>query len=230
MTNHTAASRAHCPSANSASRAAAWQAAQDAAPQVRLIAGPGTGESATIERRVAHVLNSGAPPDRVFVISFTRATCAELTSRISAFCAGQPCAAAAASLHVSTMHSLALRILRSAAVSTTLYPSDPVVLDDWEREHVYDVELENALGCPRTRAGQVRLAHDAQWQTLNPQFIAQPGQGTRAGPPPSRPRGVFSAYELRDGTRIWILTEGRSDRHSYLTLTTTLPFARPVST
>lgn len=41
---------------------------------------------------------------------------------------------------------------------------------------------------------------------------------------------VFSAYELRDGTRIWIITEGRSDRHSYLTLTTTLPFARPVST
>jgi hypothetical protein len=29
---------------------------------------------------------------------------------------------------------------------------------------------------------------------------------------------VFSAYELRDGTRIWIITEGRSDRHSYLTL------------
>jgi hypothetical protein len=41
---------------------------------------------------------------------------------------------------------------------------------------------------------------------------------------------VFSAYELLDGTRIWIITEGRSDRHSYLTLTTTLPFARPVST
>jgi hypothetical protein len=41
---------------------------------------------------------------------------------------------------------------------------------------------------------------------------------------------VFSAYELRDGTRIWIITDGRSDRHSYLTLTTTLPFARPVST
>ena len=41
---------------------------------------------------------------------------------------------------------------------------------------------------------------------------------------------VFSPYELRDGTHIWIITEGRSDRHSYLTLTTTLPFARPVST
>lgn len=71
------------------------------------------------------------------------------------------------------MHSLALRILRSAAVLATLYPSDPIVLDDWERENVYDQELANALRCAPGRAAQVRLAHDAQWQTLNPQAIAQ---------------------------------------------------------
>jgi len=58
-------------------------------------------------------------------------------------------------------------------VLTTLYPSDPFVLDDWERENVYDVELANALGSSRGRASQVRLAHDAQWHTLNPQAIAQ---------------------------------------------------------
>jgi superfamily I DNA/RNA helicase len=148
-------------------------AAQDAAVAIRLIAGPGTGKSATIERRVAHVLNNGANPNRVYVISFTRATCAELATRISAFCATQPCAQAVANIRISTMHSLALRILRSAAVLATLYPSDPIVLDDWERENIYDQELATALGCTPGRAEQVRLAHDAQWQTLNPQAIAQ---------------------------------------------------------
>jgi DNA helicase-2/ATP-dependent DNA helicase PcrA len=150
-----------------------WQAAQDPATAIRLIAGPGTGKSATIERRVAHVLNNGANPNRVYVISFTRATCAELTTRTSTFCATQPCAHAAPNIRISTMHSLALRILRSAAVLATLYPSDPIVLDDWERENVYDLELANALRCTPGRAAQVRLAHDAQWQTLNPQAIAQ---------------------------------------------------------
>jgi DNA helicase-2/ATP-dependent DNA helicase PcrA len=72
------------------------------------------------------------------------------------------------------MHSLALRILRTANVLTTLYPADPFVLDDWEREHIYDLELSQVLGCPPGRAAEVRLAHDAQWQTLNPQAIAQP--------------------------------------------------------
>jgi DNA helicase II / ATP-dependent DNA helicase PcrA len=153
---------------------AQWQAASDPAPQVRLIAGPGTGKSATIERRIAHVLNNGADPERVCVISFTRATCAELRVRIAAFCATQPCAATVGSIRISTMHSLALRLLRAAAVLATLYPSDPLVLDDWEREHLYDLELAATLGCSPTRAGQIRLAHDAQWQTLNPQLIAQP--------------------------------------------------------
>jgi DNA helicase II / ATP-dependent DNA helicase PcrA len=150
-----------------------WQAAQDQAAAIRVVAGPGTGKSATIERRVAHVLNNGANAPRVYVISFTRATCGELAARTSAFCATQPCAGVAAQVRISTMHSLALRILRTANVLATLYPADPMVLDDWERSNVYDQELATALGCTPGRAAEVRLAHDAQWQTLNPQAIAQ---------------------------------------------------------
>jgi DNA helicase II / ATP-dependent DNA helicase PcrA len=150
-----------------------WRAAQDQATAIRVVAGPGTGKSATIERRVAHVLNNGANASRVYVISFTRATCAELAARTSNFCATQPCASVAAQVRISTMHSLALRILRTANVLATLYPADPMVLDDWERSNVYDQELAITLGCTPGRATEVRLAHDAQWQTLNPQTIAQ---------------------------------------------------------
>jgi DNA helicase-2/ATP-dependent DNA helicase PcrA len=71
------------------------------------------------------------------------------------------------------MHALALRILRAANVLATLYPSDPRVLDEWETSDVYDEELAHTLGCPPGRAAEVRKAHDAQWQTLNPNSIAQ---------------------------------------------------------
>jgi ATP-dependent DNA helicase UvrD/PcrA len=150
-----------------------WTAARDPGAQVRVVAGPGTGKSKTIEKRVAHVLNVGATPQNVYVISFTVAASKELRERITSFCANQPCAPAAASVRVSTMHSLALRILRSANLLATLYPANPVVLDDWERQHIYDVELANSLRCTPGRAAQIRLAHDAAWQTLNPQFINQ---------------------------------------------------------
>src|SRR3989304_4017614 len=87
-----------------------WTAARDGAPQVRLVAGPGTGKSHTIEKRVADLLSNRATPNNVYVISFTRATCAELRSRIQSFCSNQPCAATTPQIRISTMHSLALRI------------------------------------------------------------------------------------------------------------------------
>ncbi|MBN2269941.1 MAG: ATP-dependent helicase [Sedimentisphaerales bacterium] len=149
-----------------------WAAARDGAPQVRLVAGPGTGKSHTIEKRVADLLTNGAIPGNIYVISFTRATCAELTERIRAFCRTLPCANTSMQVRVSTMHSLALRILRRANLLTS-YPSTPIMLDDWEKTNVYDKEFAGGLGCTPSRATEIRLAHDAQWQTLNPQYVNQ---------------------------------------------------------
>ncbi len=149
-----------------------WAAARDGAPQVRLVAGPGTGKSYTIEKRVAHLLMQGATPSNVYVVSFTRATCAELAARILAFCSTLTCADVAKQVRVSTMHALALRILRLANLLTS-YPSTPIILDDWEQARIYDRELANSLGCTPSRAAEIRLAHDAQWQTLNPNYVNQ---------------------------------------------------------
>lgn len=123
-----------------------WAAARDAAPQVRLVSGPGTGKSHTIEKRVADLLTNGAAPGNVYVISFTRATCAELNDRIRVFCSTLPCANTVSQVRVSTMHSLALRILRRANLLTA-YPSTPIMFDDWEQSNVYDREFASSLGC-----------------------------------------------------------------------------------
>jgi DNA helicase II / ATP-dependent DNA helicase PcrA len=149
-----------------------WTIARDGAPQVRVVAGPGTGKSHTIEKRIAFLLLGGAVPSNLYVISFTRATCAELSGRIQEFCSKLPCAAEALQVRVSTMHSLALRILRRANLLTS-YPSTPIMMDDWEQGMVYDSELASSLGCSRSRAAEIRRAHDAQWQTLDPQYLNQ---------------------------------------------------------
>jgi DNA helicase-2/ATP-dependent DNA helicase PcrA len=149
-----------------------WNAARDTAPQVRLAAGPGTGKSGTIVKRVQHLLSAGTNPINLYVISFTRATCTELTSRIAISCTGTPSAVPATLVHVSTMHSLALKILRRANLLIQ-YPSDPILLDKWEQSNIYDSELSRSVPCTPTRAGEIRLAHDARWQTLNPAMINQ---------------------------------------------------------
>jgi DNA helicase-2/ATP-dependent DNA helicase PcrA len=70
------------------------------------------------------------------------------------------------------MHSLALKILRRANLLSS-YPSTPIMLDNWEQTNVYDREFAGSLGCTPSRAAEIRLAHDAQWQTLNPQHMNQ---------------------------------------------------------
>ena len=149
-----------------------WTAAKDRAPQVRLVAGPGTGKSHTIEKRVAHLLSTGSTPTNLYVISFTRATCAELRTRISKRSAPHYPAPQLPPASVSTMHALALRILRRANLLTS-YPSTPIILDDWEQANVYDKELASSLGCTPSRAAEIRLAHDAHWQTLSSQSLNQ---------------------------------------------------------
>lgn len=147
-------------------------AAQDSAQQVRLVAGPGTGKSHTIEQRVAHLLSNNVNPRNIYVISFTRATCSELEERIVSFCRNTPYAQDSTRVRVSTMHALALRILQRAHLLSS-YPSMPNIIDDWEHKYIYDEELANYIGCTTTRAAQIRLAYETQWQTLNLQYINQ---------------------------------------------------------
>lgn len=176
------------PAQKAAAEERQWQAARDTATQVRIVAGPGTGKSRTIEKRVAHLLENGAEPDELYVISFTRATCAELRDRIQSFCADRSCGSLAPDVRVSTMHSFALRILRRANLLTS-YPSTPIILDTWEQKNVYDGELASVIGCTPGRAAEIRLAHDARWQTLDPQYVNQ-AEITRAE------RRGFNAFHI----------------------------------
>src|SRR5439155_19126966 len=72
---------------------------------------------------------------------------------------------AGAGVQVSTLHSLALRTLRRAGLLAR-YPVDPLVLDDWEVENIYDPESEASSGiASKKRRAQIRYFHEAYWST-----------------------------------------------------------------
>ena len=138
-------------------------AAHDAAATVRLVAGPGTGKSATVEERVRWLLATGVSPEAIFVVSFTRASSAELRERVRAHCQahGEP---GGDTVSVSTLHSLALRVLRRAGLLVA-YPAGPMVLDDWELRHVFDAEYSTDAGITPSRGAEIRREHEAFWST-----------------------------------------------------------------
>lgn len=152
-----------------------YAAAHDPSPQVRLVAGPGTGKSFAIQERVNWLLERRIAPDTIFVVSFTRASARDLRRRILRYChdRGQP---GVDSVSVSTIHSLALRALRAANLLT--YPALPSVMDNWELKNVFDAEFSRASG-------------------FRPQ---QPG----AGYTPGRCGEIRGDYEAFCGTGRWV--------------------------
>lgn len=143
-----------------------FRAAHDMNQHVRLIAGPGTGKSRCIVERVGYLLSQGVSPDGIFVISFTRASTRDLKDRIIHYCGRSGRGHLASGVNISTMHSLALRILRRANLLGA-FPADPMILDQWEQANIFDAEFSGTANVTRGRATKtIRLAYDAQWQTL----------------------------------------------------------------
>jgi hypothetical protein len=138
------------------------RAAEDERPQVRLIAGPGTGKSYTIEDRVCWLLENETDPKCVFAISFTNAAAADLRHRIIQSCTNQ--GHDGSSVSVTTLHSLALRMLRKAGLLER-FPVSPVVTDRWELDNVFTPEYRHVSGKGKKRAEHIRRDREAYWST-----------------------------------------------------------------
>ena len=146
-----------------AAEAVQHAAAHDAGDHVRLVAGPGTGKSATIQERVCWLIMQGAPADSIFAISFTRASSHDLRNGIHRN-ATRPGYETIGQVSVTTLHSLALRVLR-AAQQLNAYPVEPLVLDDWELENIFDAEFGYLHTFAKRRREDIRRDHEAFWST-----------------------------------------------------------------
>jgi DNA helicase II / ATP-dependent DNA helicase PcrA len=142
-----------------------WQhaIAHDPARQVHVVAGPGTGKSSTIEERVCWLVGQGVQPVAISAVSFTRASALDLRQRIHAHCSrnGYP---TASQVRVTTLHSLALRTLRAAGLLNA-YPTEPLVLDTWELEYIFDAEFGHTSKIGKVRSEKIRQDHEAFWNT-----------------------------------------------------------------
>lgn len=147
-------------------------AAHDTSPQVRLVAGPGTGKSYSIGERINWLLNQGVAPTSIYAVSFTRAAAEDLNKGILEYCSNNP---DVNQINVSTLHSLSLKILALGG-RLTQYPVSPRVIDDWEQRNVFDEELKNMHQYSIKRCGELRTYFEAVWSTGSPPlpFISSP--------------------------------------------------------
>ncbi|HTU53278.1 MAG TPA: UvrD-helicase domain-containing protein [Acetobacteraceae bacterium] len=83
-----------------------------------IVAGPGSGKTRTLTRRIAHLVAAGAvPASAVLAITFTRRAAGEMRERL-----GPLLGPLAHSVHIHTFHSLGLAILRAHPEAAGLEP------------------------------------------------------------------------------------------------------------
>ena len=76
------------------------------ASPLRVLAGPGTGKTTTLIRRVARLLEENVPPNRILVSTFTRTAATDLKRELESLNVKK-----ASSVRATTIHSLCFSVL-----------------------------------------------------------------------------------------------------------------------
>ncbi len=112
---------------NEAQRLAVEQASatRKALPRCSSSPAPGSGKTATLAHRVAHLILAGADPKRIMLATFSRRAAAELNRRVQRLLQRKLAAEAAAQstpAYAGTFHSIGARLLREYAPRLGLDP------------------------------------------------------------------------------------------------------------
>ncbi len=137
----------------------------------RVLAGPGTGKSATVVALVSDLLKDQAAP-KIRLLTFTRAATAELATKVEE----RPEAAVE---RPSTIHSFAISaLLRNPGCAD--FPSPLRIADDWEMVNIVQPELAAMTGVTPTFVKK-RLIPEmaANWESLEPHPDPEVDEETR---------------------------------------------------
>lgn len=136
----------------------AYQIAASPSARLRVIAGPGTGKSFAMKRRVARLLQQGVGPRQILPVTFTRVAAEDLHRELVGLAVP-----GADQLQGRTLHSLSLRILnRNQVLQATGRVPRP--LNQFELRPLI-CDLPANFGGIRDKE-KLRLAYEAAWARL----------------------------------------------------------------
>jgi DNA helicase II / ATP-dependent DNA helicase PcrA len=97
------------------------------APPLLIIAGAGSGKTSTLAHRVAYLIERGADPRRIMLLTFSRRAAAEMTRRVDRILAGVAQQSGGALIETmawaGTFHAIGARLLREYADTIGLVPA-----------------------------------------------------------------------------------------------------------
>ncbi len=143
----------------------------DISRHARVLAGPGTGKSATIVALIDQLLGADDAP-RLRLLTFTRAATGELAKKVSEH-------PAAAAERPSTIHSFAISVLMQNPGAANL-PAPLRIADGWEYEMIVRPTLARLVGTGVLLVDRLVREMAANWESLRPEYDPRIEAGLRA--------------------------------------------------
>lgn len=134
--------------------------AHDSGKHARVLAGPGTGKSATLVAFLDQLLAS-SPGRHMKLLTFTRAATSELAKKVSSH-------PAAAAERPNTIHSFAISILLMNPGAGHL-PQPLRIADDWENSNIVRPSLARRIGVTVNILKILVTELESNWQSLRPE-------------------------------------------------------------
>jgi DNA helicase II / ATP-dependent DNA helicase PcrA len=144
-----------------------------------VVAGAGSGKTATVVRRIAHLMEAhGVFPNEIFAVTFTNKAAAEMKERVVKLVGAQ-----AEQIWVTTFHSAGVRILRAYGEFVGL-KNGFVIYDDGDQLDVLKAALEGIPSASEYNPRYLRSVIDRAKSNLwTPEDMAREGDEWMAGMP-----------------------------------------------
>ena len=134
-----------------------------------IVAGAGTGKTATLAHRVAYLISQGADPRRILLLTFTRRAAAEMLRRVDALLRNGSSGAPGSRVWGGTFHAVAARLLRVHARDLGMQP-DFTIMDRGDAEDLMNVARAGlGLGRGGARFPQKSTCLDVYSRCVNAQ-------------------------------------------------------------
>jgi len=140
----------------------AYNLAASDSETIRAVAGPGSGKSFAIKKRILRLLESGVEPERILAITFTRTAAHDLKTEISSLGIK-----GADKVHARTIHSHALKILMRDGVLEQTGRIPRMVIEHEQQPILRDIDRAEFGGVREKKklldsylAAWARLQHD----------------------------------------------------------------------
>lgn len=156
------------------------KAIEHVSTHARLLAGPGTGKTHVLTRKVLWlVLNNKIAPEDILALTFTRLASAQLKHDLAEVLKPHNISIPV----VSTLHSFALRQILHNSKTINELPRPVRIADDWEERNIIQEDLKRILGVNISEVQDLISRLSADWETLkaeeagwnetfpNPKFI-----------------------------------------------------------